>query len=674
MLSLALLYFVAGRLGLMLPAFGSHITLIWLPTGIAVASLVRCGSSYWPGIMLGAFAVNYGDGLAWPAVLGIAAGNTAGPLLAAHLLRRTRFHATFERKRDFLFLASAAVCGMLVSASCGVAVLASAGALTGNRVAAWLTWWGGDTMGVIAAAPLLLSCTREEWRTIASRRKEYFVWFCTTGLIAYAVFFLHPDPAHRMWTPSFLTLPLVAWAALRAGTIGTSLSIIMLSIAAAIGTATGRGPFSRGSPSDAAVVLWLYMATCAVLGWLIAALHAAQVKAAGLQHQVEEALQIASQKLRLHFEQTPMGVVEWDLQFHITQWNPAAQAIFGYSREEALGRHGSFIVPEKYRPQVDEVWQSLLKKIGGERSTNENVRQDGACILCEWYNTPLIDGQGSVIGVASLVMDISERKRAEEEIRALNANLERRVAERTCELQEANQELEAFSYSVSHDLKSPLQAVEGFASIIADGYADRLDDEGREMLAAIRTSTQRMGRLIDDLLTFSRLGRQSLESATVDMHELARDVFAGLAARVPRRKLRLDLRPLPAAHGTEPMIRQVWVNLIGNAIKFTSQREVGEIEIGAQNSGGEQIYYVKDNGAGFDMRHADRLFGVFTRLHSVDDFEGTGIGLALVQRIVSRHGGRVWGEAQVDRGATFCFTLPGAKRTSLKPGAVPAAK
>ena len=684
----------------------------------------------------------------------------------------------------------------------------------------------------------------------------------------------------------------------------------------------------------------------------------------------EAALRDAHQKLKLHFEQTPVAVIEWDLDFRVTQWNPAAQTIFGHSREEALGQHASFIVPEAYRTLVDGIMDALLKKSGGERSTNANVSKDGTQILCEWYNTSLIDEQGAVRGIASVAVDITartqaeqllaweksalesisstaplgtvlnglmrgleeqlpgalcsvllldtdgihlrpgaapslpdvynqaldglaigptvgscgtaahfdrqvivsdiatdplwaayrelatrydfhacwstpihcskgkvlgtfaiyyrkprspvaaelelieraahviriaiERKRAEEEILQLNASLEQRVQQRTAELQAANatlgdfkaaldahaivaitdvdgtityandkfcqiskysraellgqnhrlvnsgyhppevfqelwqtitsghiwkgeirnrakdgaiywvnstivpflgpdgkplqfisirtdittrklaeekintlnivlesraaslevvnKELEAFSYSVSHDLRAPLRAVDGFSRMVLADYAALLDDEGRRMLGVIRSEAQRMGRLIDDLLAFSRLGRQTIESARIDMQELAREVFDELSAREPGRKVHFDLQSLPPALGTEAMIRQVWINLIGNALKFTKEREIAEIETGVKaGEDGERIYYVKDNGVGFDMRYVDKLFGVFQRLHSQQEFPGTGVGLALVQRIIQRHGGRVWAEAEINHGATFYFTLPNQK-------------
>jgi light-regulated signal transduction histidine kinase (bacteriophytochrome) len=235
------------------------------------------------------------------------------------------------------------------------------------------------------------------------------------------------------------------------------------------------------------------------------------------------------------------------------------------------------------------------------------------------------------------------------------------IARLVGELEACRKELDVFSYSVSHDLRAPLRAVDGFSRMLADDCAERLDEDGRRMLGVIRSETQRMGRLIDALLALSRVGRQDLKLEPIDMHEMARAVFDELAARDPGRNLQLHLHPLPAALGTRTMIRQVWENLIGNSIKFTKGREVGEIEIGAREGQDGPVYFIRDNGAGFDMRLAEKLFGIFQRFHGEDEFPGIGLGLALVQRILHRHGGGIRAEAEVDRGATFFFSLPQPK-------------
>jgi signal transduction histidine kinase len=248
------------------------------------------------------------------------------------------------------------------------------------------------------------------------------------------------------------------------------------------------------------------------------------------------------------------------------------------------------------------------------------------------------------------ILQFRQLQQAEEEVRQLNADLELRVKERTAEL-------ESFSYSVSHDLRVPLRAIDGFSRILLEEYDEKLDDEGKRLLGVVRNNTVRMAQLIDDILAFSRLGRKEMATQDVNMLEMVTAIAADLASTWDGRDVKLEIGSLPIAHCDAAMLRQVWVNLLNNAVKFTRHEPTTVIGVGAYTEGDETVYYVKDNGVGFDMQYAEKLFGVFQRLHGPAEFEGTGIGLAIVKRIITRHGGRVWAQGRLNEGATVYFTL-----------------
>jgi PAS domain S-box-containing protein len=271
---------------------------------------------------------------------------------------------------------------------------------------------------------------------------------------------------------------------------------------------------------------------------------------------------------------------------------------------------------------------------------------------------PLTDAAGTVVQWFGTNTDVDELKRTEDEVHKLNTGLEQRVTERTAQLEAANKELEAFSYSVSHDLRAPLRGVNGYVSMIKEDYTDRLDAEGNRLLDVVASEAKRMGTLIDDLLAFSRLGRQKMAATRIDMTSMVRVEFETLTRAAPEAAPRFELHPLPPAVGDPAMLRQVFANLLGNAIKFSHKHAHPVIEVGSRSGDREITYSVKDNGVGFDEQYRHKLFGVFQRLHSEAEFEGTGVGLALVQRVIHRHGGRVWAESKPDEGATFFFTLP----------------
>ena len=379
-------------------------------------------------------------------------------------------------------------------------------------------------------------------------------------------------------------------------------------------------------------------------------------------------LEIANKIINMAMDAAKIGVWDWDLTSDQISWDNLMFSIYGMPETS-----NGIICYEDWKSHVhpDDLadQEALLRKVV-ERGIHQQrefriIRDsDHAIRTINASDAAIVGADGKTKRVVGINLDITETKMRLEEIRNLNAILKTRASE----LESSVKELDAFSYSVSHDLRSPLRAIDGFSRIVEEDYADKLDDEGRRLLGVIRTEATRMGRLIDDLLAFSRLGRQRVEPVMIDMNAMARQVFDELVALDPSQKIHLTLHPLPQAFGTEAMIRQLWINLIGNAVKFTGKRELAEIEIGMTSGKtgiaakaedtGEQVYFVKDNGAGFDMRHVDKLFGVFQRLHTTEEFPGTGVGLALAQRIVHRHGGRIWGEGEIGKGATFSFTIP----------------
>jgi PAS domain S-box-containing protein len=381
---------------------------------------------------------------------------------------------------------------------------------------------------------------------------------------------------------------------------------------------------------------------------------------------VEEAVHHERNLLRTLIDNLPESVLIYvkDCESRYVINNLAHLRSLGVtSQEDVLGKTSFDFFPpeqaEKFFAGEREVIRAGKTLVDVEEEVYDKTRG-----TTRWHSStevPLRDTTGKVVGLVGMSTEITERKRADLEIRRLNEELEGRVRERTAQLEAANKELESFSYSVSHDLRAPLRHISGYIEILRDRTASLLDEESKRYLTTASEAAVRLGSLIDDLLTFSRIGRTELRKGNIDVRQLVNEVKQELEAEIRGRTIEWEIKSLPDVQADRLMLKLVLTNLMSNAVKFTRQRDHARIEIGSapSSSSGENVYYVKDNGAGFDMKYSAKLFGVFQRLHTAEEFEGTGIGLANVKRIALLHGGTTWAEAAVDKGATFFLSLPG---------------
>ena len=372
-----------------------------------------------------------------------------------------------------------------------------------------------------------------------------------------------------------------------------------------------------------------------------------------------KAAEAALTRLASLVESSVDAIIGKDLQGIITSWNKGAQTIFGYRADEMVGTSILRLIPANRHEEETQILEMVKRGESVEHLETLRLAKDGQLIDVLISASPIKDATGKVVGVSKVAHTITERIAAEEKIRLLNAELEQRVVERTAQLQAANQELEAFSYSVSHDLRAPLRHIVGFVELLQKDVAASLPEKSLRHLTTISRSAQRMGNLIDDLLSFSRVGRSEMVKTEVDLDSLVAETLRDLDAETKGRNIAWNIHPLPTVWADRPLLRQVLFNLICNAVKFTGARAEAKIEIGtAPGEANETVIFVRDNGAGFDPQYSTKLFRVFQRLHSQTEFEGTGIGLANVQRIVQRHGGWVRADGVVESGAAFYFSLP----------------
>jgi PAS domain S-box-containing protein len=386
-----------------------------------------------------------------------------------------------------------------------------------------------------------------------------------------------------------------------------------------------------------------------------------------------ETIERSEKQYRYLFKNNPMPMWVIDLEsFRFLDVNEMATYQYGYTREEFLNMTAIDIRPDSDREFFIKSDHSFTNAATNyNRGIWNHIKKDGSIIHVEIIAHEIIyEGKKARLILSNdvteqrkaeerIVREISDRKKAQEQIEQLNAELEHKVLLRTEQLKRSNEELEAFSYSVSHDLRAPLRAIIGFSSILQEDHVSKLDDEARRITEVIISNTKKMGQLIDDLLTFSRMGRQDILETEVDSNAVVKEIIDGLSEKDPgANNINWDVHNLPCVKGDLNIIRQVWVNLISNAVKYSEKVSNPRIEIGASPDEKEVVFFIKDNGVGFDEKYKEKLFRVFQRLHTNDEFEGTGIGLAIVEKIVSKHGGRVWANGTVNEGACFYFSLP----------------
>jgi PAS domain S-box-containing protein len=347
-------------------------------------------------------------------------------------------------------------------------------------------------------------------------------------------------------------------------------------------------------------------------------------------------------------------IIVRDMRFIITYWNRGAQELYGWTPEEAIGKPSDELLQTSFPASSDAVREELLRT-GRWEGEVTRTKADGSEVVVASRWSLQRDERQRAVAIMETSNDITDHKRREDQIYGLNQEL----AKRSTELEAINKELEAFAYSVSHDLRAPLRHMAGYTELLQKRASSVLDEKGHRYMAMMLESAKRMGSLIDDLLAFSRIGRTETRKTLVSLDQLLKEAIAEIRLETEGRKIAWKIGALPELLGDRSMLRLLLVNLVSNAVKFTRTRSLAEIEIGSDNGQpGEVVVFIRDNGVGFDMKYVDKLFGVFQRLHSSDAFEGTGIGLATVQRIIHRHGGRVWADSILDQGTTFYFSVP----------------
>jgi PAS domain S-box-containing protein len=664
----ALAYFVTGWLGLQMPYAGSQITLVWLPTGIAVAALLRWGLGMWPGVSLGAFLVNLSTGASWPLAASIALGNTLAPMLTTVWLRRTQADATQIDRGQIPSFIAAAIIGMLVSASCGVVSLHLAGVLPLSAMgSAWLPWWMGDAVGVLLATPLLMSLSRVNLAQMASKQQEVLLWLVVSGAVGWMAFIHDYEQAGRSLPLAFVTLPMVAWAALRLGVIPAAFAGLGFSVLAAIGTGTGHGTFSLPDEHVSLFLLWSYMAITMLSGLMIVAMRAELEQADHTSRQSEERLKDAQLIARL-------GNFEWRPQTGEHWWSDQYARLIGQEPgtvRPSLEAFKQALHPDDAAAMEADIAQALL---GGPYAHEYRVVwPDGSVHDMRAQGSVQLDAEGQPVRMTGTAQEITERKRNEQELEQYRNKLEMLVQERTAELQLAKEAAEmangaksAFLANISHEIRTPMNAIMGTTQIIR---REGVTPTQARRLDTVDAAGQHLLEIINATLDLSKIeaDKFELEAMPFSVETLMANVVNILAERAQAKGLDLRIEhalQTPWLIGDPTRLQQALLNYVGNAIKFTEAGAItlrSVIQTNLADASDDLVlmrFEVQDTGIGIAPEALPKLFGAFEQADNsiTRKYGGTGLGLAITQKLARLMGGEAGVTSTPGQGSTFWFT------------------
>lgn len=682
--------FAAGCLAYALqPGLGSNIS--WRPeAGMLLALLLLSRpESFW-AILIAVFPaqmfIEYSHSPFWPfwVVAGMAAVHVGAAGAASVWMRRnTQTYPAFEELGEVFHLILGPGC--LIAGACALLEVwcTPDNSPQPQHLQDWFRWMVRDCLGYFVVTPAVASISRS-WLRYPRWPRIQILWtavlYLVIGISAWFAFQRLPIESIGFMPFIYLPFPALVWASMRFGVAGATGASLMLAVVVIFQTSLGLQSTSLNTPSLARFRwIQLYLLVSSGTSLMLSVAIRERTRAASALEESERRTREIAESLK----QAEKDVRRTeDLYRRAIEAANAVTYMRDYHSETFLFMGEGILALTGYtaKEMTTELWENMalehvMRGDAQGMSYEEAVRRTRSGEFRRWQSDSLMltakgeerwiadssvevfDAQGKPIGSIGILMDVTDRKRAEVAIRRLNVGLEGRIAERTAELESAVRELEGFTYTVSHDLRAPLRAIEGFSRILQEDHGGEMGPPAHALLARIRSAAVRMDLLISNLLSFSRLNRETMTRQNVDLNSLVRWALEELRFEQRDRNIRVQHHDLPPGQGDPQLLRQVVLNLLSNALKYTRKREHSEIEIGSNSEHGEIVYFVRDNGTGFDMAYSDKLFTVFQRLHHADDFEGIGVGLSVAHRIIRRHGGRIWAESKVNEGATFYFTL-----------------